>query len=104
MILNKNLMNTTNEAPNFYLTISNHKYTIPLFLVVIFLTIIGNLMVILAIKKNSFLQNRTNYFLMSLAIADFLVAIIVMPLGFITEILGKHLTLKIKHSNQNLKQ
>jgi 5-hydroxytryptamine receptor 2 len=46
-------------------------------------------MVVLAVIKNRILQNTTNYFLMSLAIADFLVALLVMPLNVINEILGK---------------
>jgi hypothetical protein len=49
---------------------------------------VGNVMVVLAVIKNRKLHNTTNYFLMSLAIADFLVAVIVMPLNVITEILG----------------
>ena len=53
---------------------------------VIILTIVGNVMVVLAVVKNRILQNTTNYFLMSLAIADFLVAIVVMPLNVIVEV------------------
>lgn len=58
------------------------------FVTIILVTIVGNSMVVLAVLKNRVLQNTTNYFLMSLAIADFLVAFLVMPLNVISEILG----------------
>ncbi len=56
---------------------------------VIFITAAGNILVCLAIARERKLQNTTNYFLMSLAIADCLVAILVMPMGMIAEVLGK---------------
>ena len=56
---------------------------------VIFITAIGNLLVCLAIARERKLQNTTNYFLMSLAIADCLVAILVMPMGMVAEVLGR---------------
>ena len=59
-------------------------------LAVIFCTALGNLLVCLAVCWDRRLQNMTNYFLMSLAIADFLVAIIVMPFGMIVELHGKY--------------
>lgn len=48
----------------------------------------GNLLVCMAVCWERRLQNMTNYFLMSLAIADFLVSILVMPLGMVVEIFG----------------
>ncbi|CAF0858430.1 unnamed protein product [Adineta ricciae] len=59
-----------------------------LLVIVIFITAAGNLLVCLAIARERKLQNTTNYFLMSLAIADCLVAILVMPIGMISEVLG----------------
>jgi hypothetical protein len=56
---------------------------------VIFVTALGNLLVCLAIARERKLQNTTNYFLMSLAIADCLVAILVMPMGMISEVLRR---------------
>ncbi len=58
------------------------------FILVIFITAVGNLLVCLAIARERKLQNTTNYFLMSLAIADCLVAILVMPIGMVSEVLG----------------
>jgi len=59
------------------------------FILVIFITAAGNILVCLAIARERKLQNTTNYFLMSLAVADCLVAILVMPMGMIAEVLGR---------------
>ena len=64
------------------------KWGLLLLVVVIILTAGGNLLVCLAVCSDRRLQNMTNYFLMSLAIADFLVSIIVMPFGMVVEIYG----------------
>ncbi len=57
-------------------------------ILVIFVTAAGNVLVCLAIARERKLQNTTNYFLMSLAVADCLVAVLVMPMGMISEIIG----------------
>ena len=43
------------------------------------LTVFGNVLVILSVYRERTLQNATNYFIISLAIADLLVATLVMP-------------------------
>ncbi|XP_075720231.1 5-hydroxytryptamine receptor 2B [Rhinoderma darwinii] len=53
-------------------------------LMVIVPTIGGNILVILAVSLEKKLQNATNYFLMSLAVADLLVGIFVMPIALLT--------------------
>lgn len=53
-------------------------------------TAAGNVLVCLAIYLERRLQNVTNYFLMSLAITDLLVAILVMPLGILTLVRGRY--------------
>lgn len=58
-------------------------------LVLVLCTAAGNVLVCLAIYLERRLQNVTNYFLMSLAITDLLVAILVMPLGIVTLVMGK---------------
>ncbi|XP_046365271.2 D(2) dopamine receptor-like [Haliotis rufescens] len=57
-------------------------------LIIILFSAMGNLLVCLAVCWERRLQNMTNYFLMSLAIADFLVSLLVMPLGMIVELYG----------------
>ncbi|XP_016904486.1 uncharacterized protein LOC107992884 [Apis cerana] len=57
-------------------------------LVLVLGTAAGNILVCLAIARERRLQNVTNYFLMSLAITDLLVAVLVMPLGILTLVRG----------------
>ena len=57
--------------------------------VVIVLTAAGNVLVCLAVCWERRLQNMTNYFLMSLAIADLLVSVLVMPFAMVVELYGK---------------
>lgn len=52
---------------------------------------VGNILVCLAICLDRQLQNVTNYFLLSLAIADLLVCLLVMPLGAIPGFYGERL-------------
>jgi len=54
---------------------------------------VGNILVCLAICLDRQLQNVTNYFLLSLAIADLLVCLFVMPLGAVPGFFGKRVTL-----------
>ena len=46
---------------------------------VCFIVVIGNVLVIVSVFKEKVLQNITNYFIVSLAVADLLVAGCVMP-------------------------
>lgn len=52
-------------------------------LVIIFFTVGGNILVILAVSLEKKLHNATNFFLRSLAVADLLVGILVMPVSLI---------------------
>jgi len=54
--------------------------------VMILTTIIGNVFVMMAILLDRHLQSVANYLILSLALADLLVAVLVMPLGAVTEI------------------
>jgi len=58
-------------------------------LVLVLGTAAGNILVCLAIVWERRLQNVTNYFLMSLAITDLMVAVLVMPLGILTLVRGE---------------
>jgi len=57
-------------------------------LAVIAATGAGNLLVCAAVCRERALQNMANYFLMSLAIADLLVSVTVMPLAMTVLIYG----------------
>ncbi|KAG7217504.1 hypothetical protein INR49_021431 [Caranx melampygus] len=57
------------------------KWAALLIVMVIIPTIGGNILVILAVSLERKLQNATNYFLMSLAVADLLVGLLVMPIA-----------------------
>ncbi|MBN3275852.1 5HT2A protein, partial [Polyodon spathula] len=58
-------------------------------LIIIILTIGGNILVIMAVSFEKKLQNATNFFLMSLAVADMLVGILVMPVSLINILYGE---------------
>lgn len=58
-------------------------------LVIIFFTVAGNILVIMAVSIESKLHNATNYFLCSLAVADMLVGFLVMPASLISILYGK---------------
>lgn len=66
-----------------------NNYWALLALVLVLGTAAGNILVCLAIAWERRLQNVTNYFLMSLAITDLMVAILVMPLGILTLVKGE---------------
>jgi len=60
-------------------------------LAVIVATGAGNLLVCAAVVRERALQNMANYFLMSLAIADLLVSVTVMPIAMTVLIYGTYL-------------
>lgn len=57
--------------------------------VIIVLTLTGNLLVVAAVIKFHRLRNVTNYLLVSLAIADLTVAVLVMPYALLYHVVGK---------------
>lgn len=50
------------------------------------LTVFGNVLVVLSVYRERSLQTVTNYFIVSLAIADIMVATFVMPLSVYVEV------------------
>lgn len=61
------------------------------FCVLIVITIIGNTLVIIAVITTRRLRTVTNCFVMSLAVADLLVGIFVMPPAVALDLIGKNL-------------
>lgn len=71
------------EAPHY-------EWTYMFVIVFIFAGGLGNILVCLAVALDKKLQNVTNYFLLSLAVADLLVSLFVMPLGAVPAFLGEY--------------
>uniref|UniRef100_A0A1I8GBM5 G_PROTEIN_RECEP_F1_2 domain-containing protein n=1 Tax=Macrostomum lignano TaxID=282301 RepID=A0A1I8GBM5_9PLAT len=67
----------------------NRYWVLIMFLVPVF-TIFGNILVVLAVYRERGLQSVTNYFIVSLAFADILVAAIVMPVSVYVEVRNGH--------------
>ncbi|KAK7582116.1 hypothetical protein V9T40_013561 [Parthenolecanium corni] len=63
---------------------------------------IGNILVCLAVCLDRRLQNVTNYFLLSLAIADLLVSLFVMPLGAIQGFFGEYTAIRLADKTESL--
>uniref|UniRef100_A0A803YG48 G-protein coupled receptors family 1 profile domain-containing protein n=1 Tax=Meleagris gallopavo TaxID=9103 RepID=A0A803YG48_MELGA len=87
----ENLTNLSCESPPCYSSLfqlSEKNWPALLTVIVIVLTIAGNILVIMAVSLEKKLQNATNYFLMSLAIADMLLGFLVMPVSMLTILYG----------------
>ena len=63
--------------------------------VAIFGTAFGNLLVCLAVFLERNLRHKNNFYLTSLAIADLLVAVLVMPFGLLVELYGRFRTFNV---------
>lgn len=62
----------------------------PLFLLIFpFFTVFGNVLVIMSVYRERSLRTVTNYFICSLAIADIMVAVLVMPFAVYMEVSSK---------------
>jgi len=64
-----------------------HNYWTLVLIIFPVMTVFGNILVALSIYRERSLQSVTNYFIFSLAIADIMVALLVMPLAIYVEVL-----------------
>lgn len=71
---NNSSLNTTSDDIG-----DNKNYWALILVLFPFLTLFGNVLVILSVYRERSLQTATNYFIVSLALADLLVAVLVMP-------------------------
>lgn len=65
------------------------NWSVLLLLAFVLAGVTGNVLVCVAIAAEKRLQNITNYFLMSLALADLLVSVVVMPCAIVNELMGE---------------
>ncbi|BFG02669.1 dopamine D2-like receptor [Drosophila madeirensis] len=76
---NETTLNLTAGESCGELRIVDHNYWALILILFPILTLFGNILVILSVCRERSLQTVTNYFIVSLAIADLLVAVVVMP-------------------------
>jgi len=60
-----------------------HTGFIMVYVVIVVLSVVGNFMVIWTVARNRHMRTVTNYYILNLAVADFLVALVVMPLKLV---------------------
>lgn len=74
-------LNSTNVSctDNGILQETYHNYWALILVLFPIFTLFGNVLVILSVYRERTLQTATNYFIVSLALADLLVAVVVMP-------------------------
>ena len=65
---------------------SDNKYWAILLIIFPLFTVFGNTLVVMSVVKERSLKTATNYFICSLAVADIMVAIVVMPFAVYLEV------------------
>jgi hypothetical protein len=85
-VTNFDLTNSMNEDPDFTI---HHPVLAVILGVMCLMVIAGNVLVMVAIRRERNLQTVTNYFVASLSAADCLVGLIVMPFSVVHEVMNK---------------
>ena len=76
-----------------YTNATTHKeynFEVFVYLPIMLFGITGNILVCMAVSMEKRLQSVTNYFLLSLAVTDLLVSVIVMPFSMIHQFFGEY--------------
>lgn len=106
ILTNRSGLETDSVAEEMKQTVEGQGHTVHwaalLILAVIIPTIGGNILVILAVTLEKRLQYATNYFLMSLAVADLLVGLFVMPIALLTIMFGEYFPLFLPLNTTNV--
>ncbi|XP_076328087.1 octopamine receptor beta-1R-like [Tachypleus tridentatus] len=91
MVEEQNEYNLTSNLPGNTYYYHGHAAVVPLCLVIaifIILSVLGNIMVIVTVVRHKGMRTRTNMFIVNLAVADMLTAVIDMPISLVTLIHG----------------
>lgn len=83
--VNLSLKYSKNNGPEF-----NNEFLGFLLIMISLITIFGNLLVIIAVIRDRNLKSSTNYYITSLAVADLLVGLVVMPFNSLNEMTNKY--------------
>ena len=81
------------DDANFTNATTEMEYNFEVFVLlpIMLFGITGNILVCMAVSMEKRLQSVTNYFLLSLAVTDLLVSVIVMPFSMIHQFFGKYI-------------
>lgn len=77
------------DAHSENIVVNEQNWMALLLLPIILFGVIGNVLVCMAVTMEKRLQSVTNYFLLSLAITDLLVCIVVWPFSILHEFMGE---------------
>ncbi|XP_044007374.1 alpha-2Db adrenergic receptor [Aphidius gifuensis] len=98
-LFNETIYNCSNDTNETYIIIGDSMYPsgysliqiifASIFATILMITVIvGNMLVIIAIATEKALKNIQNWFIASLAVADFFLGLIIMPFSLANEIMG----------------